>query len=294
MVGATCVVTGGASGVGAALIEEAVRRGATAVAVVDIDGERAGAAVTALRARGVDAEAFSCDVTDATSVEQMAEAVCARFGVPTFVAANAGICPPAGRAWELSADDCAWTLGVNVTGLWLTVSAFLRRMVAETRPSWILGTGSEHSLGVPHLGSAMYTASKHAVIGMLDVVRQEVPAHIGVSVVCPGLVATELWKAGAARPAQFGGPTRVSSRAGTMMTHGMDAGLVAERALAGVAAGQFVIATHRHVKGYADERYAEIGRAFDALGPDDGSEPAYDMASVAEAVNAETGRSPRA
>ncbi|CAB4363540.1 MAG: SDR family NAD(P)-dependent oxidoreductase [Actinobacteria bacterium] len=288
--GATCVVTGGASGIGAALIAEVVRRGAAAVAVVDIDGQRAADAAARLGSAGVDAAGFACDVSDVASVGHMAQGVCERFGTPTFVAANAGVFPPAGPAWELDPADVAWTLGVNVTGVWLTTSVFAKLMVASDRPSWILGTGSEHALGVPHTGSAIYTASKHAVVGLLDVMRSELPSHVGVSVMCPGLVATNLWKGAADRPDQFGGPTRISRRAGVIMTHGMDPALVAERAIDGVQAGQFLVATHRHVQQYADERYAEVERAFASLGADDGSEQAYDVASVAAVVNAEDPR----
>lgn len=143
---------------------------------------------------------------------------------------------------------------------------------------WFLVTGSEHSVGVPFIGNGFYTMSKHAVLGLADVLRRELPQHLGASVVIPGLAATDFWKSGAQRPDDFGGPLPVAESAARIMSRGMEPHEVATLALDGVAAERFLIATHHHVRVYADDRAAEIAAAFDALGPANG--PSLDLPTV--------------
>jgi short-subunit dehydrogenase len=78
--------------------------------------------------------------------------------------------------------------------------------LAAGRPAHVLNTGSEHSVGIPFPGMGMYRATKHAVLGLSDVLRQELEPHgVGGSILCPGVVRTEIWNAGRSRPDRFGG-----------------------------------------------------------------------------------------
>jgi short-subunit dehydrogenase len=154
-------------------------------------------------------------------------------------------------------------LEVNVLGVWYGCSAFGRRFVEQGTEAHILTTGSENSLGMAHTGAAFYTASKQAVLGLCDVLRYELPEFIGVSVLCPGMVRTNLSNAGTHRPARFGGPTA----AAPPLEMGMDPDEVGRRAVEGIRRGDFYIVTHPPVRQLVEERAAEALAAFDAQAP---------------------------
>ena len=270
------VVTGGANGIGAALAVEAAGRGASGVAVIDVDGEAANAVVAQIAELGVTASAYECDVADADAVEAVADQIIDTYGLPGLVIANAGVMAPTSPLLDTPASDIEWVLGVNLRGVIHTLQSFGRRLVASEGGGWLLATGSEHSLGVPHLFGAPYTASKHGVLGVCDVLRGELPDHVGVSVLCPGLTTSQLWNATAVRPNQFGGAVDGDPASGAFMeASGMAAATVAERALDGVAAGDFLIATHYNARLYAERRATEAAEAFVTLGEIDTTD--YDV-----------------
>ena len=117
LAGRPVVVTGGGNGIGAALAAEAARRSASAIAVVDIDEAAAAGVVEQLRASGVDASAYGCDVSDAAAVEAMADQVVADHGLPGLVMANAGVMVATAPLLDMAAADVAWLLGVNLHGV---------------------------------------------------------------------------------------------------------------------------------------------------------------------------------
>jgi len=119
---------------------------------------------------------------------------------------------------------------------------------------------------VPHTHAGIYTASKHAVLGLSDVLRQELPDFVAVSVVCPGMVPSRLGQAARNRPDRFGGPVDVDG--GTVPSGmGMAPEELGRRVVEGVVGGEFYIVTHPPVRELADERYAEISGAFDRQAP---------------------------
>jgi NAD(P)-dependent dehydrogenase (short-subunit alcohol dehydrogenase family) len=258
------VVTGAGTGIGRALAHEAVRRGATSVALVDIDVFAAGAVARELDP-AARAAVYECDVSDIDAVDAVAERVDAELGRPSLVCANAGISPPACGLLDADPTDLRWVLDVNVVGTWATLRSFGRRLVTGTEPAWLLVVGSEHSLGVPFVGQGGYTASKHAVLALADVLRRELPDHLGVSVLVPGLVASDLWRGYERRPARFGGAGPADEMARVVIDRGMAADQVAVAAFDGIERRSFVIATHNHARRYAEERYADVTGGFDQL-----------------------------
>jgi len=283
--GRVVAVTGAASGIGAALAISAAGRGARAVAVIDIDAEGAEQTARRLRDLGVHGAAFECDVADVAWVEQVAAEVVDVIGVPGLLCANAGVNTPPARLLDGDVDDLRWALSVNVVGTWATITSFGRRMTESADPGWFLLTASEHAVGVPFAGNGFYTASKHAVLGLGDVLRRELPARVGVSVVVPGLVATGLWRSGSLRPEALGGPVAGNEMSRRVIAAGMDPVVVAERALDGVAAERFLIATHPHVRAFAEQRTADGIEAFDALGP--GDDRSFDVPTIIAAIRSE-------
>src|SRR5688572_2612812 len=276
--GKGAVVTGGASGIGRGIAHALAGRGARVV-LADLDEERARAVAGELAAGDARALGVACDVTIESEVERLAERAWGELGPIDLLFNNAGV--GGGTALiDSTAADMRWLFAVNVFGVWHGVKAFGRRFRDQKTPAWICNTGSEHSLGVPHLFQGMYTATKHAVLGLSDVLRRELPAHVGVSVLCPGVVATDLWRAGERRPTAYGGPEAGNDIARSIMSRGMDPLEVGRRAVAGVERGDFFIVTHPHARAFADARHAEIGAAFEAQAPRQPDDEKWDVNAI--------------
>ena len=274
------VVTGAASGIGLAIATELASRGAR-VLLADIDEARLAQAAAAI---GEAASWQRCDVSDHAQVEALAAAALERMGGCDLAFANAGVIT-SGRMVHMQPAEVDWVLGVNVRGTWSTATVFARMMTAQPGGGHVILTGSEHSLGFQHAGSAAYTASKHAVLGLAEVLRAEAPPHLKVSVFCPGLVSTGL--GGGARPADLGAAPPQSEASKRVLSRGMPAAEAARRAVDGVARQDFYIVTHPYALRAARARAEEIEQAFAAQAPwFDGAEQ-WDVNKVMADVAAE-------
>lgn len=282
------IVTGGASGIGRALSQEAGRRG-MAVAVADIDAARAQAVAAEIVAAGGTARGFPCDVTSPASLAALAEAVRAEWGAANYLFNNAGVCG-GGTLEATSAADAQWILSVNVMGMIHATQAFLpllHEAAQQGGPARIINTGSENSVGLPALGpTTVYTASKHAVLGLSDGLRRDLAdSGIAVSVLCPGFVQTEIYDSYRSRPAAFGGEKRVSEKRAEMMKGYMGKiaqtpDVTARICFDGIDGDEFIIIADPRIRGFAEKRHAEVEAALArtdarlaALGE---SYPAYD------------------
>jgi NAD(P)-dependent dehydrogenase (short-subunit alcohol dehydrogenase family) len=189
----TAVITGGGSGIGLGLAFALARQGANVV-IADINGERATDAATQVReATGVRTIGIQTDVSDAASVKALADTAFATFGNVHVLANNAGV-TTIGTSWEISLENWSRVIGVNLMGAVHGTRAFVPRMIAGGEPGHIVNTSSMAGL-IPIPLQSPYVASKHAVVGFTQALRlelQSVGAQIGVSVVCPGRVATNI------------------------------------------------------------------------------------------------------
>ncbi|MEL6662859.1 MAG: SDR family NAD(P)-dependent oxidoreductase [Pseudomonadota bacterium] len=254
MASRTVVVTGAASGIGRALVLAHAERD-DQVYALDRDGE----AMADLE--GKDIRMMPVDVTDMIALERIADDIWGEAGGVDWVYANAGV-SAGGALMKATPEQFEKCFAVNVIGVWATLQVFARRMVEAGQPGRLCLTGSEHSLGFQHAGAGIYTASKHAVLGMADVWRHELPDDISMSVLCPGLTATgigELPDASAAANA-FGK---------AMMAEGLDPAIVARATIEGVERGDFLITTHTASKIGWDARKSDVEAAFDNV-PEEG------------------------
>ncbi|TFU05484.1 SDR family oxidoreductase [Polymorphobacter arshaanensis] len=259
--GKIAVVTGGASGIGRAIATELLARGAKVV-IADIDGARAALVAAEL---GGGAVGVACDVADRASVEALADATESSFGPADLVFANAGV-SVSGPLIDATPQALDWIFGVNVRGTWNTAAVFARRMRDTESAGHICLTGSEHSIGMQSAGMGLYTATKQAVLGMADVLRAELPANIGVSILCPGLVETELHLSKRHGPLEQD-DAAAQAFGGAIMARGMPAAGIGRAAVEGVARGDFLIVTHATALAAAEARHAEVLAAFAAQAP---------------------------
>ena len=201
--GKTAVITGGGSGLGAAMADVFADEG-TNIALLDIDGARAESKAAELRARGVNARAFAVDVADQSSVQAAADAVAEHFGKCDVLCANVGV-QQFGAIDKLTDQDWSWVLSVNVMGVINTVAQFLPLLRKSTGERHIVVTSSA-SYFTPGVRMAAYVTTKYAVTGYAEVLRRELAAEgINVALLFPGgMMTRHLESSVAARPAELG------------------------------------------------------------------------------------------
>ena len=273
----TAVVTGGGNGIGKAICVALAEAGAKVV-IADIELEAAIAVKAQLAAKSHQSIAVQVDVSDESSVIALRDVAVETFGSVDILINNAGVMHATKPLFATTTADLEWVFSVNVGGVMNGVRSFVPLFIEQGTPAWILNTASEHSLGIPHLGGGLYTASKHAVLGLSDVLRRELPEYIGVSVLCPGIVGTTLWKASERRQDRYGGAEAGSEQAGAAMQHiGMAVEGVAEATIRGLEEENFFIVTHPHAVEFGKSRWDEIESAFAAQAPRYEGDEKYDL-----------------
>jgi NAD(P)-dependent dehydrogenase (short-subunit alcohol dehydrogenase family) len=200
----TAVVTGGASGLGAAMARLFASEGMRVV-VADIAAEGAAEVARSLEASGGKAVSARVDVGDPASLEALAETAASAFGGCDLLAANVGVQRIA-RFAAMTRDEFAWLIDTNVVGTADTVRAFLPQLRASA-DAHVLITASVSSL-VSTRGLVGYTTSKMAVLGLAEGLRLELaPEGIAVTALLPGgMATTHLASSDRARPAHLGAP----------------------------------------------------------------------------------------
>src|SRR4029453_11604444 len=184
------VITGGGSGIGAAMAA-AVGVGGARVVLADIDPgalERTAATLTASRTEVL---TVRTDVGDLAQVRALADAAGARFGAVHVVCNNAGVAVMGAQA-DATHADWEYTMRVNFWGVAHGVETFVPRLLAQGQGGHIVNTASMAGLvGMEWLG--IYCASKFAVVGLTEgLARELTPRGIGVSVLCPMVVQTDI------------------------------------------------------------------------------------------------------
>ena len=184
------VVTGGASGIGRGIALALAARGAN-IALADLHEARLAATVRELEAIGVEAVGLRCDVTSDADVERFRDQTLSRFGRVDVLCNNAGV-SVLGPSERVEMKDWQWVLDVNVLGLVRGVRAFVPAMV-ERGEGYVVNTASVAGIWAYSWDAGPYITSKFAAYGFSEVLARSLrPQGVGVTVVCPGLVATNL------------------------------------------------------------------------------------------------------
>ena len=265
--GKGAVVTGAGSGIGAGIAEALVAAGANVV-IADIEAERAQAVADRLSGYGGNVAAFACDVRDISSMTALADFAWERLGGVQILCNNAGVVTH-GPAFDSTPADLRWIFEVNVFGAWNGLKVFGPRFLEAGERSWICNTGSHHSIGAPTSGISLYVATKHAVLGLCEAIRTEYGDRIGVSILCPGIVSTNLWNSGRNRPDEHGGAYVRPEESGQMSRdYGLSPRLVGDLVVKGIDQEDFWIWTHPQDMDLIQKRYDESMESIQRQWPD--------------------------
>jgi len=246
--GRVAVVTGGGSGIGRGVALALGVEGMT-VAVADVRRSSAEAVAAEIASAGGRAVAIELDVTSVESLAAAAKEVEARAGRVNLLCANAGVLARVGPLVHHTVEDWEYTFSVNVMGIVKTVAAFLPALRESAPEAHIVTTASLGGL-VSEVRAPIgaYIASKYACVGYSEILRVELEAEgIGVSVLCPGVVTSDLMATSAEnRPDAFGAQPAPQLAAGA----GGAAGSLPAWALAAEDVGPIVIRAIRSKRFY--------------------------------------------
>jgi len=262
--GNVAVITGGASGIGLSTAERLLERGMKLV-LADIDEPALRAATARLSEAGGEVEGAVCDTASGSAVAELAETTLRRFGGAHVVFNNAGIAG-VGDAWNGSFELWERVVDINLYGVVHGIRSFLPIM-QEQGVGHIISTASMAGL-VALPGAAPYNATKHAVVAISEGLYLELlslGSPIGVSVLCPGFVKTNLLNN---EPQLSTVESPIAAVVGEVLAGGVENGIpsdaVAVAVVDAIDARQFWILTHPELREAPVER---MRRAADQTNP---------------------------
>jgi NAD(P)-dependent dehydrogenase (short-subunit alcohol dehydrogenase family) len=264
LAGKVAVVTGGASGIGLATAKRFAAEGMKVV-IADVEQPALDAAEKQLAGLGAETLAVHTDVGRLESVQVLADRAYERFGGVHLLFNNAGV-NRSGPIQEMRHEDWQWLIQVNLWGVIHGVEVFVPRMLEQREEGHIVNTASFAGL-VPNEGLGIYCMTKYGVLGLSEVLYRDLSAHgIGVSVLCPMVVNTNIRFAGRNRQAEFGGPldepTRSAEEQEAIVGRHIEPEHVAELVVQGVRVNRLYIHTHAEARGFIQRRFNRIDRAF--------------------------------
>lgn len=261
--GKVAFVTGASAGIGYALAE-AFGKAGMRVMLAGINEQNLDAALARLRTAGVTAERVQCDVASRASVQHAALATIAEFGKVHVVCNNAGV-GMSGELGTIPEVDWEWVIRVNLMGVVHGTEVFAPLLAQHGEGGHIVNTSSIAGM-LAGPGMEPYAATKFAVVAMSEGWRvQLAPKGIGVSVLCPGFVRTNIGRGHRNRPGgpRKGGAAGRPSVLSELIEAGMDPQVLAERVLEAIRDDELYIFTHPELKAPVEARFNAILAAFD-------------------------------
>jgi NAD(P)-dependent dehydrogenase (short-subunit alcohol dehydrogenase family) len=279
--GKVAVITGGASGIGLAIARKAAAEGMVVV-LVDIDESALASARAALADEGATVHSYAVDVSDRDAVVALAQRVGAEVGDAWLLVNNAGVFLP-GSFSEMPPEQWHFIIDVNMWGVVYGTQAFLPGMLARDSGHIINTSSVDGIVTVPN--APAYNAAKHAVTAMSETLYRELDAAgsgVGVSVLCPGAVPTNILGSARHWPSRLGPGPAVNEDPYPQLGGLISPEAVAEITFTALDERRFWILTHPDQ--YADAIRARGEGAATGQNPDD--------RSVDPNFRRETGRTP--
>jgi NAD(P)-dependent dehydrogenase (short-subunit alcohol dehydrogenase family) len=273
--GKVAFVTGGASGMGLAMVRSFAAAGMKVV-VADVEQASLDRVAEEFADSNSEVITLKLDVTDRRAMEEAADAAERAFGRVHVVCNNAGVAV-GGAVDQMSYTDWDWVLGVNLDGVVNGVQTFVQRMLRHGEGGHFVNTASMAGhIAVP--GLSVYNTSKFAVVGMSEAMRLDLAAkNIGVSVLCPGVVKTNIFDSGRNRPANLTGERDTASallandlpedqraaRVANLLAGALDPAVVGDMVLHAIQNDEFYIFTHPEIRAVTEARREEMVASFD-------------------------------
>ena len=250
--GRTAFITGGASGLGFAMAKAFAGAGMK-IAIADVEDGALEKAVVALKEANADVIGIKLDVRDRDAMDAAAAETKAAFGNVHLLVNNAGI-GAGGPVQDMTHDDWDWSIGVNLNGVVNGVQSFLKDMIAHGEGGHVVNTASMAGIfGAPGMGP--YAATKFAVVGLSESMNADLAeTNVGVSVLCPAFVKTNIFDSARNRPAELADTVErertpeMEAMAEEIMRTAQEPDDVAQRVLEAVREERFWIFTHGELK----------------------------------------------
>ncbi len=265
LAGRVAVITGGASGVGLATARQLAREGMRLV-LADIEKGPLDAAEKEIHGLGTEVLGVQTDVGDLGQVKALAEKTFERFGGAHLVFNNAGVAV-FGPIQEMRHQDWEWLIRVNLWGVIHGVEAFVPRMIEQGQGGHIVNTASFAGL-VPNEGLGVYCVTKYGVVALSECLSRDLRPHgIGVSVLCPMRIETNINHSERNRPTEFGGPEMQPPEPPDAQENfagrTIQADEVAEKVVRAVKRGELYILTHDEARPFLRRRFERMDRVFE-------------------------------
>ncbi|MEM7017124.1 MAG: SDR family NAD(P)-dependent oxidoreductase [Pseudomonadota bacterium] len=272
--GKVAFITGAASGMGLAMARSFSKAGMKVV-IADIEQSALDTVKAEFDASGAETMTIKVDVMERDAMEAAAEATEAHFGKVHVLVNNAGV-GIGGTIDKMSYQDWDWVLGVNLDGVVNGLQAFVNRIQKHGEGGHIVNTASMAGhIIVPGLG--VYTATKFAVVGISETMHVELKSqNIGVSVLCPGVVNTNIFNSGRNRPEDMqaetdtadltrsiGGEIPSDERMAQIRNAALDPAVVGGMVLDAIIQNDLYIFTHPEMQNMVDMRSDQIRESFD-------------------------------
>jgi NAD(P)-dependent dehydrogenase (short-subunit alcohol dehydrogenase family) len=273
--GKVAFITGGASGLGLSMARSLTGAGMK-VAIADIEDAALEAAKAEFAESNAEVITIKVDVTDRDALEAAAQETEAAFDKVHVVCNNAGVAI-SGNAKDHGYRDWDWVMGVNLDGVINGVQVFTNRILEHGEGGHIVNTASMAGhLGIPSM--SIYNTSKFAVVGLSECLRGDMaPFDVGVSVLCPGFVDTDIFSSQRNRPQALGGSETqgfITTEEGQPSEREIDEfkqnldgliapSLVGDMVLHAIQENELYIFSHPEFKDVVLGRSQAIGEAFD-------------------------------
>ena len=268
LVGKVAVITGAGSGFGREFARIAASERMKLV-LADVQQDALDGAVGEARASGAQAVGLRVDVASAADVQRLAERTMKEFGAAHLLFNNAGVAGGGGFVWEASLKDWQWVLGVNLMGVVHGIRSFVPLMLKQDCECHVVNTASAAGLVSAPLMAA-YNVSKHGVVTLSETMFHELRAagaKVGVSVLCPAFVPTNIGQSERNRPAELTEdalPTASQIAARQRAEKGVGSGRlsaaeVARMTFEAVREDRFYVITHPKMLASVELRLQDIG-----------------------------------